>query len=109
MCSECPSPPETFTCPEGSKAHLADNPNIFTRWINETDHWPYLMLCRDENTSSYTWHMLCDTWNIKNLIKKSWAKTVIYAVISNNRKRSLTGVELIYREGTRSYSHEFLT
>lgn len=86
--------------PEESEGIDADNPDVFVEWLNPTclnpPDWPYVMLCRDLDNDSLTWHMLCDEYNIPRIIQ-SGLKSQIDAFMKGERKRNLRGVELVCR------------
>ncbi len=93
--------------PEKSKGRLADNPKRFYNFFNskvlDPDAWPYIVLCKDQENRSLTWHMFCDRVFFHSLV--SGVGREIYEFdASVIRKRSLKFVEVHTREG----EHYFL-
>lgn len=95
--------------PEESKGSDADNPGLFEEWENPTvlaaSEWPYIVLCEDLDSGSFTWHMLCNEQNIPRAFQIGF-KSMVDAHISGERKRNLTSKELVCR---RDGKHIFIT
>lgn len=98
---QAPSLDDEIVLPENSKGKLADNPDILETWFTgdviDPDSWPYLMLCRDQNNGAFTWHMLCDEYNIVDFIERGM-KALVDNFMSSERKRKLIGIELLCRD-----------
>jgi len=101
---QAPSFLENDVLPENSQGYATDNPQILEMWSSgdgiEPSEWPYLMLCRDQDNNSLTWHMLCNEHNIPGLLERGLKALVDYH-ISDERNRNLIGIELMCRHGNK--------
>lgn len=100
---QTPSAPEHDFLPENSQGKSADNPETLDIWqtgggVLAISEWPYLMLCRDQDNDSLTWHMLCNDYNIPRIISTEM-KTLVDNHMSAERTRNLVGIELLCRHG----------
>lgn len=98
--------------PSNSQGKTTDNPDILKMWWEGKDinpkEWPYIMLCKTKDKKGQknhpTWHILCNDYNIPNLIRTGM-KELIDAHISRDRQKDLKGIELLCR---RNIEHVFL-
>lgn len=95
--------------PSESEGPLADNPEIFERWLKrETTgetKWPHIMLFRDKVSGTLTWRMLCDQF--KPICLKLGLKPVIDYLMNTDQGKELVGIELLSRKRER-LKHTFL-
>jgi|SaaInlStandDraft_4_1057021.scaffolds.fasta_scaffold98878_2 hypothetical protein len=89
--------------PDKSNARLADNHERFEYFLNTSEPHPYMILCREQNTDKYTWHVACSQLPL-HLWVKSEFRRLRQMDVSTERGRNLELVEAYTREGT----HYFL-
>ena len=77
--------------PINSKWELADNPHIFSLWLDEENpnKLPYIALCQDQMRNSSTWHILCDEEPFHEIVYKN--RSVVDKLISNSWSNFMQG------------------
>jgi len=97
--------------PANSLGRLANNPEWFKWFLNPWPYdpmeWPYVMLCKDTQSSSMTWHVVCSDWDYIAFLR-SGPKGFVDDRISKKRGKPLESLEIIQRIRSDKYQHWFI-
>ena len=90
--------------PKDSKGREADNPEMFRKFLDATESWPFVILCEDQKKRNLTWHIACDEYPLDMWIEDNAGKIVFEMRASMDRGRILEFKEVYTRKG----DHYFL-